>query len=312
MGNELAWWFNVGVQIFLCVSGFLFGQRHIEDIRNYYLNRLKRICVPFYIVLIPLVAINLACGKIDPSTAVQALLMNKTFPGAGHLWFVPTILFCYLITPILESFYMNASRKEYIITTLFALEIIAVFCYGFADFYSGAWIGCYVIGYAIGINEKKQFFPNRAFLILFGVLASFNIIQIYIDYLGKVELHGILGKVYSVIKLYNHVWLGVFLFLALKTIFGRLEFSQNTRRVLDITDKYSYETYLVHLILILGPFSLMALTPYLVLNIFIIIICIGVFAWILKQAETRVLKAIPQLNSVSAAVNQHPTINPHQ
>jgi hypothetical protein len=27
LGNELAWWFNIGVQIFLFISGFLYGQK---------------------------------------------------------------------------------------------------------------------------------------------------------------------------------------------------------------------------------------------------------------------------------------------
>ena len=304
LDNELAWWFNVGVQVFLCISGFLYGQKHLEVIRDFYLHRFEKICIPFYIVLIPAVTINLVCKNIDLLTAGQVLLMNKTFPGTGHLWFVPTILFCYLFTPILESFYIHVSKRGYIITSLFAFEIVAVFCYGFATFYSGAWIGCYVIGYAIGTNERKQFFPNKAFLILFGALASLNIIQIYVDYIGRIELLGILGKVYSVLKVYNHVWLGVFLFLMLKMIFDRFEFSQNMRRVFDITDKYSYEIYLVHLVFILGPFSLMALTPYVGINILIIIICIGISAWILKQVEMRVIKVISLSNSSSAVVKK--------
>ena len=28
---ELAWWFNVGVQIFLCISGFLYGNKKITN-----------------------------------------------------------------------------------------------------------------------------------------------------------------------------------------------------------------------------------------------------------------------------------------
>ena len=30
-GSDLALWFNVGVQIFLIVSGFLYGSKEIED-----------------------------------------------------------------------------------------------------------------------------------------------------------------------------------------------------------------------------------------------------------------------------------------
>lgn len=28
---ELAWWFNVGVQVFLCISGYLYSDRKISD-----------------------------------------------------------------------------------------------------------------------------------------------------------------------------------------------------------------------------------------------------------------------------------------
>ena len=35
-GIELAWWFNVGVQIFLCMSGFLYGKKKIEGVLSFY------------------------------------------------------------------------------------------------------------------------------------------------------------------------------------------------------------------------------------------------------------------------------------
>lgn len=38
----LAWWFNVGVQIFLCISGFLYGQKAIENIARFYNQRIKK------------------------------------------------------------------------------------------------------------------------------------------------------------------------------------------------------------------------------------------------------------------------------
>ena len=30
-GYELAWWLNVGVQMFLFISGFLYGNKNIDD-----------------------------------------------------------------------------------------------------------------------------------------------------------------------------------------------------------------------------------------------------------------------------------------
>lgn len=45
----LAWWFNVGVQIFLCVSGFLYGGKNIDNVTQFYTNRIKKILVPYYL-----------------------------------------------------------------------------------------------------------------------------------------------------------------------------------------------------------------------------------------------------------------------
>ena len=50
---ELAWWFNVGVQIFLCISGFLYGQKNINNVTDFYNKRLKKILIPYYLVFIP-------------------------------------------------------------------------------------------------------------------------------------------------------------------------------------------------------------------------------------------------------------------
>ena len=40
---ELAWWFNVGVQIFLCMSGFLYGRKGViqDDLKFYKKNIAK-------------------------------------------------------------------------------------------------------------------------------------------------------------------------------------------------------------------------------------------------------------------------------
>ena len=50
----LAWWFNVGVQIFLCLSGYLYGQRIIEKPVDFLHQRLEKILPPYYLTLIPI------------------------------------------------------------------------------------------------------------------------------------------------------------------------------------------------------------------------------------------------------------------
>ena len=35
-GNELAWWLNVGVQIFLFISGYLYANKKTNDKKEFY------------------------------------------------------------------------------------------------------------------------------------------------------------------------------------------------------------------------------------------------------------------------------------
>lgn len=42
MEMELAWWFNVGVQIFFVISGFLYGGKSIEKPLKFYVKALKK------------------------------------------------------------------------------------------------------------------------------------------------------------------------------------------------------------------------------------------------------------------------------
>lgn len=220
---------------------------------------------------------------------------RTTIAGGEHLWFVPVILFCYVITPILNSF-----RDKYIkneeslwIGTILSVFVVSVFGSLFANFYNPARLSCYIIGYALGLNEDRKLIKDKVLLILFGVLALIgNGIQIYSDYVKGVQLSGYIATVYRYFQNYNHVFLGVFLFLVMKKAFDHVTFERSLKDLLNITDKYSYEIYLVHQFLILGPFSLMALTTVIPVNIGIILIGIGIMAWVLKRFENLIMKKI--------------------
>ena len=107
----LAWWFNVGVQIFLCISGFLYGQKKTEDVPSFYSRRFLKILIPYYIVFL-VVGITEACFVSDRFNLlrfVAGLVCRTTIAGGEHLWFVALILFCYVLTPVLNNY-----RDKYI------------------------------------------------------------------------------------------------------------------------------------------------------------------------------------------------------
>lgn len=49
---EICNWFNVGVQIFLCISGFLFSNKEIDNIPKFLNKRFLKVLIPYYIVFI--------------------------------------------------------------------------------------------------------------------------------------------------------------------------------------------------------------------------------------------------------------------
>lgn len=280
---ELAWWFNVGVQIFLCISGFLYGQKNIDNVIDFYNKRLKKILIPYYLVFIPFGIIEFIFTRdvFSIKDFVMGLSLCSTIKGAGHLWFIPTILMCYLITPLLQGYRNKCveGKRTIVIFTLLGVIITSVLIQGFTTF-NPAWICCYLIGYALGMNEKGKYISEKVLMIIAGIIAvAGNGLQIYCDYIANIDFTG-----FRIIKHYNHVMLGVFIFLLLKVMFEKMNLNQ-LGKLLKLSDTYSFEVYLVHQLLILGPFSLLALTSYSLINILIMLLGVCVLALVLKKIE---------------------------
>ena len=284
MDIELAWWFNVGVQIFLCISGWLYGSRRIAEVTSFYHRRFIKILVPYYIVYVTfgLATFLFAKTSFDVLSFIRGLFLNATIQGAGHLWFVPTILMCYVLIPGLQSYrerYVTSDRKWWIFTIV-STGIMTVFFGAFDRFFNPAWISCFTLGYAIGSAEGKGYKACKTFAKMLGIYAVIgNTIQVYCSYIGNVHFIG-----YSFFCSYNHVALGIAVFLLMKKWFSNLNM-EGLDRLLCISDKFSYEVYLVHALIILGPFSLVNLTKWPLINICVILALICMMTWILKQSE---------------------------
>ena len=287
----LAWWFNIGVQIFLCISGFLYGQKAIGNIARFYNQRIKKILVPYYLTLIPFAFFEFAfCSAvISFKSLLEAIALHTTLKGAGHLWFVPTILLCYLITPLIQIYrdeYVRSKRSWYVFLS-FGVISVSLFFGLFNEFFNPAWIACYVIGYALGVNEKNLWVENIKLTRLIGIIALVgNVLQIFFQYVKRISFPGC-GLFYN----YNHVALGVFIFLVLKQFLEHRNL-EKFGIVLQISDEYSYEVYLVHQLIILGPFSLLAVSKNMAVGIILIIAGIFLLAMVLKKGEKVIYKVI--------------------
>ena len=73
----------VGVPIFFMLSGYLYGQKDIKDIKKWYLARFKTIVIPLYVFYILMSGILLCLRKFGEFDIVQFLKLLLNLQG---LW----------------------------------------------------------------------------------------------------------------------------------------------------------------------------------------------------------------------------------
>ena len=285
---ELAWWFNVGVQIFFCMSGCLYGVREIRDDLGFYRRSFSKILLDYYIVVIPAIVVYrlLQPELLSQSKAVGMLLTTETVTGGGHLWFISYILFCYALTPFLNRLLGRLLERGGIVRHFFALALllalVRVVTTRFMDgHFDAPWISCYLLGLFLGTLTRYGRKGERiCFCGLAVVMAvGLNTVQIATNYtdlsLYAILFRGHFSDSYYEFCQYAHTFLGVACFLLLRVLFALLLkggdwLARPLRGLGRLSDHYSYQVYLVHHWAILGPFSLMAWTPRLSVNLLLI------------------------------------------
>ena len=277
IGNYLA----NGVQVFLIISGYLYGNRknNIERFEeNLFVNSKTRIrfliknslkilkdywiyCIlvifPVYSFKEPLV---LTKRKI-----IEVLITSDTISGVHHLWFIPYILFCYFLTPYLfdiKEYLKNKSKKSFIKGLIFVLFIIMIFSYFFKFYFIPEWICCYIIGFFMtDIINILNYSEKRALkLFIFLNFVVLNILRYYCNYINP-DFYT--TNITLEITRWSQVFFAIVVFLM---IYKVKVLSRSLKKFLDFSDKYSYDIYLAHMIYVKGALSVMFLTNFLILN----------------------------------------------
>ena len=161
LGNISCYYLNVGVWLFLFISGFLYGKKDISNVTVFYKKRLVRILVPYYIMLGVIILVNLLLGdSITAKELISSILClqwyGKTVPNCGHLWYISCILFCYLITPILQWICEQNENKSLIkkcmLLVLAVLMLQVIYSLGGMK-QATTSILPYILGYFMSFNK---------------------------------------------------------------------------------------------------------------------------------------------------------------
>lgn len=277
---ELAWWFNVGVQMFFCISGFLYGTKKIESPTKFIGKNFKKILIPYFCFITPAIILFYVfhSNYINPSKIIYVFLTSKSISGIKHLWFISYILFCYLITPYLSDLAQRMKKLKWpVFLYVFGLLMLLIFAVSkaFNSYFRFNRLFCYFFGFFAAVfleNYKISIFKILTYTLA-SVTVVMNAVRIYFKYINP----GTFFKFDLFVK-YAHAFLGISIVLVFIVLL------KNIKRniILDLSDKYSFFIYIVHQFFILGPFTLMNLTNSIPLNIFIVMCAVLASAILLK------------------------------
>ncbi len=279
LSNQWAWVLNTGVQFFFCISAFLFGKKNVDSAIPWLKRRIGRIIVPYYVYLLIVSLFILIFSKEMFSWTTEisyALVLQGIWRGydcLNHLWFLTWILFCYFITPLLQKI----SDRSPILTCVFSFSLLALSVISVRSTY----LFLYCIMYLISRNGLEK----KLWLLIICVIAS--VVTIIFFSWNQIKD---MGSLYSIVF---HLVIGITLFLLILNIRARVIVEKiRNSKVIEAVDKYSYEIYLTHHIVIVGPFSLLYSNNNLMISLLIIIVFILIQSVLIKKLSAPIQKII--------------------
>lgn len=285
-GNEISRWLNVGVQVFFVISGFLYGRKDISSPIVFLSRNFKKILIPYWVFLfVAIIVYALICpSELSFISILKSFFCAGTIKGLGHLWFVGYILFCYILTPYLYWFRIQISNRPFnkkVAIYMCILLLFQLISFFFDSYFEPDRVSCYILGFfladLLGDAFRKEYMLIKWSVVVMAILMCG--VEILLKYCSGILLLGWQDTAFRIFCRYSHMFLGVSLFLLLYRQFADTHYNY----VLRLSDKYSYSVYLVHQLFILSPLSLMAISNYRVMNWIVVVICILLSGFILKQ-----------------------------
>lgn len=165
--------FNVGVYVFLLISGYLYGGKTISNFRKWIIVRWRKIVMPMLIVVLLdaiilfMIGENILADSILYFLNLQGLsfvsgafsVLNPGVANLGALWFVTIIMLCYCLIPTLQLLRKvinkySIANKIYVFTII-VLIVMSFVLSTFANI-SIIYFVVFYIGYVLGNTKFQQ------------------------------------------------------------------------------------------------------------------------------------------------------------
>lgn len=283
-GNKWAYVFNVGVQIFFALSGFLYGQKEIDNWWQWSKKRFVKLYIPMFVFLTMILPLYFFFRREELSIVWYAsnylnlqgfsfALGGGTISGIRHLWFMTAIALCYCSTPLLQLF---KNKSNYILPILILLIVFNYYLVWAQLAFMLSWILVYAAGYLFANIGYKRLAVLLITILMIALSCVLEWSEILNYFNPKNRLwHDLLGIAF----LLNCYWI-------LSNCI-RIKMPEWLTKI----DKYSFHIYIIHYFLLIGPFSMAHLFDNILWNVIIsfglIVVMTTIYVQICNRLKVR-------------------------
>lgn len=119
---------SMGVDIFLFLSGMglFFSLKKDGNIRNFYLKRVKRVIIPYFLIAIPgFIVLDLVIRRVTiKNFLVDIFLVPFWQQGDFILWYISFIIFLYLIYPTIYFLFLESEKSNFRLFICFLVTLL--------------------------------------------------------------------------------------------------------------------------------------------------------------------------------------------
>jgi len=146
-GNDWCWVFNIGVQVFFFLSGFLYGVKRIGSVRGFYVGRILKLYLPYALWITVAIALLFIFADEKPTAMaiVKEYAMRSHLPGLNHLWFMFVLFVCYIPLPLVDR---AMTRRPLVAIIIMCVMLSLLIVFKQASLY--VWVALYYVGYLCG------------------------------------------------------------------------------------------------------------------------------------------------------------------
>lgn len=221
--------------VLLSGLGLAFSFHHTPSLRLYFLKRIKRVLIPFIIISFPFLLYEDIYVHSDVLDFFLDITTLRFWIEGNHLgmWFISTILFLYIIFPVLYKIIFDGNSKGYLIALTACILLDIIISLLFPIWYKSVKLAFNLIPiFVIGVFLAKKTIQKEElkidFFILFIMLFILNrVLKNYGDFNYWYPILGIIIYI-QIYKLFNtKIW-----------------------KFVEFTGQYTLELYLLHMFLI--------------------------------------------------------------